>query len=116
MPIVDANPGCHLVPGIPYAGDPSAFLSLVEKQFSLKSKREFQDCGDPMVELLFQSVADAGRQHTVAVVLADFLAHSKGLAAIGEGGGTVPWSCAHYPLRNKRNLRAPLFPEDDPGW
>lgn len=94
MPIVDANPGCHLVPGIPYAGDPSAFLSLVAKQFSLESKREFQDCGDPMVEPLFQSVADAGRQHTVAVVLADFLAHSKGLAAIGEAGDSAMVMCS----------------------
>ena len=72
----------------------SAFLSLVEKQFSLKSKREFQDCGDPMVQLLFQSVADAGRQLTVAVVLADFLAHSKGLAAIGEAGDSAMVMCS----------------------
>jgi len=94
MPIVIANEGCRLVPGVAHVGDPGVLLRLVEKQFSLKRKREPQNGGDPTVELLFRSVADAGRQHTVAVVLADVLAHSRGLAAIRQAGGSAMVMCS----------------------
>jgi two-component system chemotaxis response regulator CheB len=90
IPVVLAEQGERLVPGICYIGGPAAHLSLISKQFSGLTAHVPEQHRNRTVDFLFRSVALCAGRKAIGVILSGGSDDgSEGLAAIQAAGGAA---------------------------
>lgn len=88
MPVIIASEAQHLEPGSVYIGEPASHLTLVSDSLGGLTDDPLKRHRNRTVDLLFDSLAQAGGQRMVGVVLSGSLDDgSRGLEAIHEAGG-----------------------------